>query len=85
MSNNLNMQDFPLLSLTSKEILANCKNLTDSKDGYKTLFIASYPKSGTTWLQVIIYNLLTNGNQEFNHISEYSPFFEIEKYCRFLS
>ena len=30
-------------------------------------------------MQAIIYNLLSNGNQDFNHISEYSPFFEIDK------
>jgi hypothetical protein len=29
-------------------------------------------------MQVIIYNLLSNGNQDFKHISEYSPFFEIQ-------
>lgn len=30
-------------------------------------------------MQAIIYNLLSNGNQNFKHISDYSPFFEIEK------
>lgn len=28
-------------------------------------------------MQAIIYNLLSNGNQNFGHISEYSPFYEI--------
>lgn len=28
-------------------------------------------------MQAIIYNLLSDGDQNFNHISEYSPFFEI--------
>ena len=67
----------PLLSMSTNEIISHCKNLKDCKDGRKTLFIASYPKSGTTWLQAIIYNLLSDGNQNFSHISEFSPFFEI--------
>lgn len=67
----------PLLSLSTAEVIKHCRDLEDCADGRKTLFISSYPKSGTTWMQAIIYNLLSNGNQAFNHISEYSPFFEI--------
>jgi len=44
-----------------------------------TLFIASYPKSGTTWTQAIIYNLITYGADLEFHISKYSPFFEIDE------
>ncbi|CAM4906997.1 unnamed protein product [Rotaria socialis] len=44
---------------------------------YKTrmddLFIATYPKSGTTWMKTIIYTLLANG-QAFD--SDYKDFFE---------
>ena len=69
----------PLLSMSTKEVIGHCKSLKDCEDGRKTLFIASYPKSGTTWMQAIIYNILTDGNQDFKHISEYSPFYEIEK------
>jgi hypothetical protein len=67
----------PLLSLSTPAVIEHCANLKDCADGRKTLFIASFPKSGTTWMQAIIYNLLTNGDQNFKHISEYSPFFEI--------
>lgn len=67
----------PLLSLSTDAVIEHCRNLQDCADGRKTLFIASFPKSGTTWMQAIVYNLLSNGNQDFGHISEYSPFFEI--------
>lgn len=40
------------------------------------LYIASYPRSGTTWLQMILYQLTTDGEMAFNHISEFIPFFE---------
>jgi hypothetical protein len=68
-----------LLSMSSKSTIEHCLSLKDCLDGRKTLFICSYPKSGTTWMQAIVYNLLSNGNQHFSHISEYSPFFEVDK------
>ncbi|MEZ5054170.1 MAG: sulfotransferase domain-containing protein [Chitinophagales bacterium] len=37
------------------------------------MYIVSFPKSGTTWVQVILYNLLTEGNMDFNHIYDVSP------------
>jgi len=40
------------------------------------IFIVTYPRSGTTWLQMILYQLTTDGNMEFNHITEKIPFFE---------
>lgn len=71
--------EMPLLSQTTAQVLTNCLEMKNSEKGLRTLFIASYPKSGTTWMQCIIYNLLSRGNQDFDHISFYSPFFEIEK------
>lgn len=40
------------------------------------LFIVTYPKSGTTWLQMIVYQLTTDGAMEFAHIDEVSPHLE---------
>jgi hypothetical protein len=40
------------------------------------LFLASYPRSGTTWLQMILYQLTTAGDMNFQHISELIPFLE---------
>ncbi len=40
------------------------------------LFIVTYPKSGTTWIQMIVYQLTTDGEIEFAHIDEVSPHLE---------
>ncbi len=40
------------------------------------VFIVTYPRSGTTWMQMILYQLTTDGNMGFPHIAEYCPWFE---------
>jgi len=40
------------------------------------IFIVSYPRSGTTWMQMILYQLTTDGSMEISHIAEHSPWFE---------
>jgi len=40
------------------------------------IFIVTYPRSGTTWLQMILYQLTTDGELNFNHISEKIPWYE---------
>ncbi len=40
------------------------------------IYLVSYPRSGTTWLQMILYQLTTDGSMEFEHIAEVIPFFE---------
>lgn len=40
------------------------------------VFICSYPRSGTTWLQMILYQLTTDGEMDFEHIGEVCPWFE---------
>jgi len=40
------------------------------------LFIVTYPKSGTTWIQMIVYQLTTDGEIGFGHIDEVSPHLE---------
>jgi hypothetical protein len=41
------------------------------------IFIVTYPRSGTTWLQMIVYQLTTDGAMDFANIEEVSPFLEI--------
>jgi hypothetical protein len=40
------------------------------------VFIVTYPRSGTTWMQMILYQLTSDGNMDFPHIYEYCPWFE---------
>ncbi len=37
------------------------------------IYIVTYPKSGTTMMQMILYHLTTHGDLAFNHIYEVSP------------
>lgn len=40
------------------------------------VFISSYPRSGTTWMQHIMHVLRSNGDTSFGHINEVAPWFE---------
>jgi len=40
------------------------------------VFIVTYPRSGTTWMQMVLYQLTTDGDMGFPHIYEYCPWFE---------
>lgn len=40
------------------------------------VYLASYARSGTTWLQMILYQLTTDGNMDFVHITQPIPYFE---------
>ncbi len=40
------------------------------------IFIVSYPKSGTTLLQMMLYQMTTDGDLDFPHIDSVSPWFE---------
>jgi hypothetical protein len=40
------------------------------------IFIVTYPRSGTTWMQMILYQLTTDGSMSLGHIAEHSPWFE---------
>jgi hypothetical protein len=40
------------------------------------IFIVTYPRSGTTLMRMILYQLTTDGSMEFKHISQFIPFFD---------
>jgi len=69
----------PLLSISSPDTIQKCADLP-LRD--KDIFICSYPKSGTTWLQHIVLSLLradsNNTIPPYQHVSDYAPFFEID-------
>ena len=40
------------------------------------IFVVTYPRSGTTWMQMILYQLTTEGKMDFPHITAVCPWFE---------
>ncbi len=42
------------------------------------VFIATAPKSGTTLMQMMLYQLTTDGSMSFSHVDSVSPFFELD-------
>jgi len=40
------------------------------------VFVATYPRSGTTWMQFLLHTLVSGPTTEFRHINEVCPWFE---------
>lgn len=40
------------------------------------IFIVSYPRSGTTWLQQMVYQIISGCSMHFQHISQVCPWYE---------
>ena len=66
---------FPLLPITSASTLASIRAMDADA---RTVFVASYPKSGTTWVQNVVYQLIASA-AELDHISNYTPFLEADR------
>jgi Sulfotransferase domain len=70
--------EMPLLTITSPDTILKCSSL---KVYDSDVFICSYPKSGTTWMQHIVLSLLAvdgGAAKSFSHVSELAPFFEVD-------
>ena len=52
----------------------------DYEDRETDIYLVTYMKSGTTWMQVILYNLVTDGNMDFEHIYDVSPWPQNQAY-----
>ena len=59
--------------VTSSERLRYMKYIMEFGERDEDIYIVTYPKSGTTLTQMILYQLTTDGNIDFNHIYEVSP------------
>ena len=66
----------PLLPITSDATMSLIAGMSVHD---KDVFICSYPKSGTTWTQNIVFQLITRGRVPLSHISDFSPFLEADR------
>lgn len=52
------------------------KSLLEFNTKTGDIFISTYMKSGTTWLQMILYQLTSSGEMNFEHIYDVSPWID---------
>lgn len=67
---------FSAIYSRSKYIIAQLKEAIffyELEDRDNDIYIMTYPKSGTTWMQVILHNIVGDGNMDFDHIYKVSP------------
>jgi len=77
---------FPLLDISSVQTLEWCRALPPPPaDFAEDVFVCSYPKSGTTWMQHIVGSLVLRARglpPPEEHVSRRTPFFEIDPHWR---
>lgn len=77
---------FPLLDISSAQTLEWCRALPPPPGDFaEDVFVCSYPKSGTTWMQHIVGSLVLRARglpPPEGHVSKRTPFFEIDPHWR---
>mmetsp|Transcript_53366 Transcript_53366/g.155532 ORF Transcript_53366/g.155532 Transcript_53366/m.155532 type:complete len:308 (-) Transcript_53366:32-955(-) len=77
---------FPLLDVSSAQTLEWCRSLPPPPEDFaEDVFVSSYPKSGTTWMQHIVGSLVLRSRGKpppSGHVSERTPFFEIDPHWK---
>ncbi len=66
-----------MLRIQREKLIFKKRVQVDYRPKSDDIFLVSYPKSGTTWVQHILYQLLHEGAIDYKHISEVSPFFDV--------
>ncbi|MFP2903569.1 sulfotransferase domain-containing protein [Pyxidicoccus sp. 3LFB2] len=59
-----------------RSVLGNLRVRLEFRPRPGDIYIATYPKSGTTWMQMILVQLVSGGRGEFGHILQQSPFLD---------
>lgn len=79
-----NVEDYPELLEKAHASVHNAliairmrKLMDDFRERETDIYVVTYPKSGTTLTQMILYQLTTDGNMDFHHLYDVSP------WCRF--
>lgn len=64
------------------DALYEFKYFTQFEERKDDIYIVTYPKSGTTWVQMILYVLINQKKPDFNHIYDVSPWLSNEAFKR---
>jgi hypothetical protein len=70
------VEPFLLLPITSP---ATVRKMAALPLRESDIFVASYPKSGTTWMQHIVHVLATDGESPLPHVSDACPFYDVDR------
>jgi hypothetical protein len=60
--------------------LYELKYFTEFEERPDDIYIVTYPKSGTTWMQMILYTLIYQKEPDFKHIYDVSPWLSNEAF-----